>query len=514
MIRKNIVTAALRERLAIRAMEYPLPAHAQSLPYMLGGLTFTTFMVLFGSAIYLTQFYDPNQLSSYQSVQYLVTHVPFGNFIRSIHYWAADILFMLISAHLVRVFITGSYKRPREFTWLAGLGLLLIAILFTFAGTILPLGQEGIEAEEHFNEIGVILGPLGSWFTSGFSASIPLVGRVYIAHVIILPLLFVLFVATHFYFIHVHNVSPKATESAIIGHAHDGETAPFTSHLKKLVGWSCLLIALLAFLALLFPEPLGHAGVAGPPMIEVKPRWMFLWLYGMEDVFGMKTLVYAPIALFVLLAVVPFIDRSPRLNWRGRLGVMAYGAFIVLALVGFSLQAIFAPTNMAAMGKDALRTFERMFIVETAYAHDLVFLSFEPTTIVPGGTVTVSGDGLHESGAYSVSLIGIKKSVLLGSATIKAGSDSFTLHAMVPARTPAGLYVVVAQDLGTHDTFYAPLSLSVPAASMPTSRQYPDDARYPIPRGELPWIIGFIAGCVGIGSALLVIKDRHAPRTH
>ena len=73
-------------------MEYPLPAHAQSLPYMLGGLTFATFMALFASAVYLAQFYDPNQLSSYQSVLYLVTHVPFGNFIRSMHYWAADFL--------------------------------------------------------------------------------------------------------------------------------------------------------------------------------------------------------------------------------------------------------------------------------------------------------------------------------------------------------------------------------------------------------------------------------------
>ena len=342
---------------------------------------------------------------------------------------------MLLIAHLVRAFITGSYKRPREFTWLAGLGLLLTAILFTFAGTILPLGQEGIEAVEHFNEIGVILGPLGPWFTSGFSASVPLVGRVYVAHAVILPLLFVLFVAAHFYFIHVHNVSPRATKNATIGDANDEEAALFTSHLKKLAGWSFLLVALFALLALLFPELFGHAGAAGPATMEVKPRWMFLWLYGIEDVFGIKALVYAPIALLVLLAIVPFIDRSPHLNRRSRLRVMAYGAVIVLALIGFSLQAVFAPMkmNMAAMGKEALQIFDRAFLVQTALAHDLVFLWFKPTTIAPGGAVTVSGDGLHESGAYKVSLIGTQETVLLGSATVAAGDDSFDIEAIVPA---------------------------------------------------------------------------------
>ncbi len=68
-------------RLGLKGLEYPAPQYAQTLPYLLGVLSLATFVILIVTGIYLSQFYDPNQITSNQSVQYLILQVPFGNFI-------------------------------------------------------------------------------------------------------------------------------------------------------------------------------------------------------------------------------------------------------------------------------------------------------------------------------------------------------------------------------------------------------------------------------------------------
>ena len=516
------IWTVLYKRLGFDRLEYPLPVHAQSLPYMLGGLTFATFMVLFVSGIYLTQFYNPNQLSSYQSLLYLISQAPFGNFMRSVHYWSVNAVFVLLIAHVTRVFITGSYKRPREFTWLMGLGLLVLAVLFTFAGTILALGQEGIEAMEHFSEVGLILGPLGLWFTTGFSAVVPLVGRIYVTHIIILPFLFFFFVIAHFYLMHVHNMSPKAEKDAVVGIADNEPTQPFTAHLKMLAGWSFILIAIIAILALLFPELLGKAGAAGVPIQEVKPRWMFLWLYGMEDVFSIKALVWGPLVLLFSLAIIPFIDRSPWLSPRKRPWMMVYGAVLTLILIAFSLQAVFAPTNMKAMRQKQevrqesamLPFFENFLPGKIAYAHDLVFLSFTPTTVRPGGVVNLIGDGIHQSGTYALSLKGPQRDISLGTAIVPKGNDSFNANLVIPPDIPGALYTIEVKNINGGEAFYAPLQLAVEPIAMPLPSQYPTDSQYPIPSSEVPWIVGFIVISLGVGVYLLSGKtsERASPK--
>ncbi len=504
---------AISEKLGLNHLSYPIPAHAQTLPYMLGGLVFATFMVLFASGIYMTQFYNPGQTSSYQSVLYLISRAPFGNFVRSMHFWSVEILFVLLLAHITRVFITGSYKRPREFTWLIGLGLFLLTILFTFAGTVLSLSQEGVEALQHFNEIGVLLGPLALWFTSGFSAVVPLVGRIYVTHIVILPLLFVLLITAHFYLIHIHNIAPKATKDAVVGGAKNEKFVPFIAHMKKLAGWSFILISIIMALALLFPESLGKVGLAGVPLIEVKPRWMFLWLFGAEDVFGIKALIWGPTILFALLGIVPFIDRSPYLSPRRRPWMMVYGAVIVSALLILSMQAVSASTKMESTPQVGMRLpwIEQVLPGRTAYAHNLVFLSFTPTTVSPGDAVSIIGDGMRESGLYILSLQGPGKDIYLGTATIAKGNDSLNTVMTIPSNTPGASYTIAVKNVKSGLVFYTPLQLTVEPIAMPLPSKYPTDSRYPIPSGEIPWIAGFIAVSFSIGIILLFTKDPQFP---
>lgn len=259
----NKLWGTFSDRVGLQNFHYAVPEHAQALPYMLGGIALAGFMILIASGIFLAQFYNPNQLSSNESVGYLISSVPFGNFIRSVHYWTATVVFVVVMLHLIRAFISGSYKKPREFTWLSGLGLLAVTIGFIFTGTMLSLGQEGIEAMEHNGEVGHLMGTLGIWFTAGFSMSVPLIGRVYVAHITILGALFALFIVAHMYLIKTHGISPKATKDALAESTHGLGRGHFDQHIVKLTGWALILVAIVSLLALIWPESLISNGVAG-----------------------------------------------------------------------------------------------------------------------------------------------------------------------------------------------------------------------------------------------------------
>lgn len=501
---------AFSQRLGLQNFTYAVPEHAQSLPYMLGGIALAGFAILIATGILLAQFYNPNQLNSNESVAYLISNIPFGNFIRSVHYWTATIVFVVVVLHLIRAFITGSYKKPREFTWLSGLGLLGVTIGFIFTGTMLSLGQEGIEALEHNGEVGMLMGTLGIWFSSGFSASVPLIGRVYVAHMTILGALFAAFIAAHMYLIKTHGISPKATKDAIAASTHGMGKGHFNQHIVKLTGWALILVAVVSLLALLFPESLISNGVAG--LEATKPPWMFLWIFGMEDAFGIKALLWGPGLVFLLLGIIPFIDRSPNLSPRRRLWVMAYGAAILTALIVLSIQASRVPVGPKAdekMGGYLPLTMQSVknLLIPKAYAHGMPFLSFKPTVVTQGKTVTFSGDGLQTDGAYEIYLKSPRTTVLVGTASVEKGEDMFDADFIIPKSLPGDMYSVEMRSLKNPQfTFFAPLQLAVQPVSVPTPRDMPFSSSFPIPQNEVPWIVSFIILSAGFGTLLILKK--------
>lgn len=494
---------ALYERLGLVHLSYRVPEHAQTLPYMLGGLTLASFILLMVGGIYLAQFYNPNQLSTNASVVYLITKVPFGNFARSVHFFAANIAFILVLLHLIRGFATGSYKRPREVTWLTGLGLLGLTMAFVFTGTMLSLGQEGVEALEHNSEMGLLLGVFGTWFTGAFTASVPLIGRVYIGHIVILVALLFAFIAFHFYLIKAHGISPKAEGDATTGHEKMG-TSHFNTHLKKLAGWSFILFAVVFLLALLFPESLGSQGVTG---IEVsKPPWMFLWLFGLEDLFGIQALLWGPALLFVLFAIVLFLDRSSFLAPKKRFWIMIYGAILLVSLVGLSIFAALAPTEMPEEEEGhASHVHEESFrLVPVAYAHTMASLTFSPTVIGTGQELTVSADGIATSGKYEIFLKGTEGTVFLGSADVEEGEDHFEMGYQIPDTLPGGMYSLEIRGAGdTSPDIFASLQLAVQKVNESEMSDEPVYTKYPIPTSEIPFIVGAIVVFLAAGVFLL-----------
>jgi ubiquinol-cytochrome c reductase cytochrome b subunit len=329
--------SAVDERLGLSGLAYPVPEHANSLPYMLGGITLFGFVVLIATGVLMAQFYDPNPATAHQSVIYLITQVPFGDFLRSVHFWTANLVMVTVILHVSRVFATASYKRPREANWLIGLGLLAVTLGFIFTGTVLKWDQEAVEALAHNIEIAELLGLWGTWFSGEFSLSVPLLTRLYIGHITLLPAIFTVLIIAHLYLIKMHGISEEATEDATAGPPTSGGTGRFTTHLVRMTGYGLLLFVVTGVLALLRPAPLGMEGVPGAEV--TKPPWMFLPFYPLEDVAGIQGLFWGAVVLFGLLALVPFVDRSTWRSPRRRRWVVGAGAVLLVVLIALGLFA-------------------------------------------------------------------------------------------------------------------------------------------------------------------------------
>ncbi|MDJ0323799.1 cytochrome b N-terminal domain-containing protein [Cryobacterium sp. PH31-AA6] len=333
------------ERMGISALAYPVPEHANRIAWTLGGITVLSFVLLIGSGIILTQFYAPRPALANLSVRAIEAN-DWGRLFRGVHFWASQAMYVATVLHLVRVFLTGSYKRPREGNWLVGVAMFGLLTFAVFTGTVLKWDQEAYEALGHNLELGKLLGGVGFWFSPGFSSGVSILLRLYGAHVVIIPGMILVLVFLHFLLVKRHHMSPHPAlpVGASPDQAPDSEpTQPFTRHIRRLVAFGVALSGLLGILAILLPAPIGSPPVAG---IEITlPPWMFWWPFTLENWFGLAAIVWGEVVFFLLLAILPFVDRNPNRLWRRRPVAMTIAAVLALALIVLTILMAVTPAQ-------------------------------------------------------------------------------------------------------------------------------------------------------------------------
>jgi len=269
---------------------------------------------------------------------------PFGDIVRGVHFWVANIVAATVLLHLGRVFVSGAYKRPREANWLIGVGLLLVTMGLLFTGTVLKWDQEGYEALQHNIEAANLLGVAGFWFSPEFTTSFPILGRLYISHIMILPGIGTLLLITHFLLVKHHGISfkPAVADAEIAGKpVMEKPASTFSSHLIRMTGFGLLILGVALVLSLVWAPLVGERP---DPTIEVtKPWWMFMPFYPLEEIFGLSSLLWAPAIAVVLLVLVPFVDRSPWRSARRRKAVIIVGAVMALVLGALLLETLLSP---------------------------------------------------------------------------------------------------------------------------------------------------------------------------
>ncbi len=358
--------------------------------------------ILFGSlvlsGIYLMFFYVPSPGTAFADIQRLQTDVPFGQYVRNVHRWSAHLMVIAVAMHLSKVFYRGSYKPPREFNWVIGVVLLLLTLLMSFTGYLLPWDQLAYWAVTVGTEMASYV-PLVGTEVRDMLLGGPVVGeatllRFYVLHVALIPLLMTFGLAVHLWRWRKDSMLDMAAEAEVVAVGGDGSSRPPTltpgahdvsavaleqpvviGHRRVLgvvpgkppVGerkdlaeqdavmvWPHLLVRhgvaalgtmlVVLMLGVFVDAPLHE--VANPnitPNPEKAP-WYFAALQELLSQWHpLVAGVLVPGTLVLGLVVLPYIDRNPyRLARHRKVAVIVFTVFlviwIVLTLVGFAFR--------------------------------------------------------------------------------------------------------------------------------------------------------------------------------
>jgi cytochrome b6 len=263
-----------------------VPHHRYSVWYYFGGITLFLFGIQVGTGALLLLYYRPSAAEAYESVQFIVTRVPFGWLVRSIHAWSANLMVASAFAHLFSVLFLHAYRRPRELTWMSGVVLLVLTLAFGFTGYLLPWNEVSFFATRVGTDIAAALPVVGDgivrFLRGGDDVSGATLTRLFGFHVAILPAIATAIVGLHLLLVQRHGMSvpPSVEQTAAVDPGAVG-SIPFLPHflLRDLFAWTAVL-ALLAGLSTFFPSEIGvKADPFAAAPAGIRPEWYFLWAF-------------------------------------------------------------------------------------------------------------------------------------------------------------------------------------------------------------------------------------------
>jgi quinol-cytochrome oxidoreductase complex cytochrome b subunit len=317
------------------------------------------FLITLVTGLLLMFYYKPYPNVAYDSIKDIQFVVPTGRFIRNIHRWAANVMVISVLLHMARAFYTAAYRKPREFNWLIGWGLLVATLGLSFTGYLLPWDQLaywaitiGANIAQSPREVTDALGITQSFDPGGLQRLLLLgsdtVGeealiRFYLLHVMILPLAMTLLMAVHFWRIRkdgglakpesvnkllgtrAENTYPVFTEAPTktyqlaaivrgktpaVGHGPE-ETVPSMPHLFYAeLAVLMVTVFICVALALISDAPLKELANPSVPENPAKAPWYFLGLQEMVSFSAFMGGMGIPAIVWIGLGLIPFLDRE------------------------------------------------------------------------------------------------------------------------------------------------------------------------------------------------------------
>ncbi len=340
---------------------FPAKIHERSLSWgyslWLGTISAVLFLILTVTGLLLMFFYVPSPERAYWTIKDITYTVSFGWLLRNQHRWAAHLMVLAVFLHMVRVFLTGSYRQGREVNWLVGLALLLATLLLSFTGYLLPWDQLAFWAVTVGTNIAreaPVVGPTIRYlFLGGTEIGQPALIRFYVLHVGILPSAVLLLVAYHMWRVRrdgglagVEEARAEAVKQAVAPSPAksyslfgvtagtsveversaelDEQNSTFSApHLaRRIMAVSLVTVCVTLLLSLLSDAPLEEAANPSVTPNPAKAPWYFLWLQELVAIttirIGEWTLsggfiggIAIPGILLALAAAWPFLDSSP-----------------------------------------------------------------------------------------------------------------------------------------------------------------------------------------------------------
>ncbi len=341
----------LNERLPLDGvmshLRKPLPKHINLL-FSLGSLAMFLLLLQAATGAFLALSYSPSPEHAHNAVQYISNEVPFGKFVRGLHHWGASAMVIIVFLHLLRVVLYGSYKKPRELTWVVGVFLLLVVLGFGFTGYLLPWDEKAYWATVVGVEIASTAPVLGDFVAKvlrgGSEIGAVTLSRFYALHTIWLPWLAFGLVGVHLFLVRYYGSSGTTKNTP-----EDMKTGKpfFPDQVFEDVVGMLILFVILACAALFVPVPLED--VADPTNADYDPRpeWYFLFLFQLLKYFQgpfeiLGTFVIPTLGMLLLL-FLPFLDRKEReVLWKRPIA-LTVTSVCVIGIVGLTILGAKSP---------------------------------------------------------------------------------------------------------------------------------------------------------------------------
>ncbi|HSN98954.1 MAG TPA: cytochrome b N-terminal domain-containing protein [Candidatus Nanopelagicales bacterium] len=327
--------------------------------YVLGFATLSALLIQVGTGVALVTKYIPSADGAYESIQYLTYQTSWGRIVRAMHYYGASAMVLFVFLHMIRVFLTGSFKFPREMSWISGVFLLVLVMAMAYTGQLLRWDENGIwtvvVGSKFAGRTPWIGRELSELILAGETIGGHTLSRFFALHVFIFPLGIGMIVALHLYLVFRNGVSeppkagrlvdPKTYRKWYDELAEKHGAAYFPWGMWREVVFASLVIGAVVALALVF----GPKGPGGPPdptdlTVNPQPDWFLRWYYALiwvkprwlEEI----VMVWAPIVVPILLLLIPIVaGRGERHPARRPWAILAVGAavigFVTLLVLGY-----------------------------------------------------------------------------------------------------------------------------------------------------------------------------------
>ena len=327
----------------------PVPQHKHSIWSYTGSAILLFFAIQVLTGFMLILYYKPTLEMANASVGRIMTEVPLGWIIRSLHSWSATFMIIFVFIHLISIWLTKSYRKPREITWMSGVFLLVCSMFFGFTGYLLPWDDLSLSATKVGTDIPRSIPVVGVWVTKLLRGGEDVTGdtltRFFGIHVAILPIFIFLLLAIHVYLIQKKGMSVPL-DAEIQG--ENVPSIPFWPNFvyREMIVW-LVLVGIVFSIAVLFPPSLDKpADLMAAAPEGVKPEWYFLFLFQTLKIVPAKILSVNGDTVAVLLMLLaglfifflPVIDNRPT-EKKGKV-IIIFGYVLVVYALIFSVWSL------------------------------------------------------------------------------------------------------------------------------------------------------------------------------
>jgi ubiquinol-cytochrome c reductase cytochrome b subunit len=300
----------------------------------LGNLLMTLLAFQFLTGFALAMFYSGSPETAHASVKHINDAVPLGAFVRGLHVWGSAIIVIIVVAHTLRVFFWGSYKKPRELTWVVGVMIFQVVLGFSFTGYLLPWDQKAYWATMVGTRIAATVPFVGDQLLilirGGLEVGSLTLTRFYALHVMALPAALIALMGLHLYLVRKHHIAGPVIPKR-------GKVVPFyPDQLFKDAVVQLLGVGLLLYFAL-GSKPALEA-IADPTRVDFAPRpeWYFLGLYELLKImpsgFEVVATVIMPGLVTIGMFTLPWLDRSESRHPAHRQWAIVAGSAVILMI--------------------------------------------------------------------------------------------------------------------------------------------------------------------------------------